>query len=131
MSDPITLFKEASNMNRMVENCFRKKKFDNKFLLSLATLSLEKYMVAYLLMKDEMPTGHTLTHLIQRVAEYEKVSLSDVSLLEQLDEKIQLCSVSIAPEYVPENDEMEMIIDVMEHIRKIVDQELSALLLKS
>ena len=126
MRDTLTLLKEATNMGSMVENCFRKKKFDNKFLLSLATLSLEKFMVAYLLMRNEMPTGHTLTFLINRLAEYEKVALCDVNLLEELDEKIQLCSISIAPEYIPEDEEMERIVAVMENIRKIVSEKISA-----
>lgn len=122
MTDHTVLIKEAGSMHKMVTNCFRKKKFDNKFLLSLATMSLEKYMVACLLMKNELPVGHTLSYLAKRVAEYEDVANEDVSLLEELDEKIQLCSLNAVPAYIPGDDEMEKIILVMEKLSALVGE---------
>lgn len=119
----IKLIEEADSYAQMVARSFRNKKFDNKFILSLATISFEKFMVACLIFHDDLPNGHTLSFLINELSKYTKIDPSIIKLLAALDEKIQLCSIEKAIPYIPTDNEMQSILSALEQIQSIVKEE--------
>jgi HEPN domain-containing protein len=124
MKTYINIIKEADSHTKMVTNSFKKGKFDNKFLLSLATISFEKYMVGFLISRENMPKGHTLSFLVKEVCEYTDIPEPDVKLLKDLDDRIQLCSIENKPPYKPDDTKMESIIDTLSRMQKIIKQEI-------
>jgi HEPN domain-containing protein len=125
MKTTYKIIEEAESYTKMVTQSIRKKKFDNKFLLSLCTIAFEKYMVAYLIAKDNLPNGHTLSFLIKEMSRYTLIDKSIVDLLSTLDEKIQLCSIENIEPYIPTNAEMKIILLALQQIQNIVKEEIS------
>ena len=122
MKDQDKILNEAESYTRMVTNSFAKKKFDNKFLLNLVTMSLEKYMVAYLMSKNNLPNGHTLSFLSNEVAKYTTLPLRDMELMQTLDEKIQLCALEHVAPYHPDDKEMEDILQTLNSVQSLVKE---------
>lgn len=119
------IIEEADSHANMVVRSFKKKKFDNIFLLNLVTMSMEKFMVGYLISKDNLPSGHTLSFLVQEMTNYTSIPESDINLIEDLDDKIQLCSLEVVAPYIPTDKEMEVILDTMTNIQSIVKNEIA------
>lgn len=82
-------------------------------------------MVGYLISKDNLPSGHTLSFLVQEMTNYTSIPESDINLIEDLDDKIQLCSLEVVAPYIPTDKEMEVILDTMTNIQSIVKNEIA------
>ena len=124
MSTYLNILDEANSHEKMATSCFLKKKFDNKFLLNLVTMSLEKYMVSFLMAKESLPEGHTLSFLANEVIRYIELSPGDMEMIQTLDEKIQLCSLELVDPYIPADTEMESILNTLHNIRVLVSDEI-------
>lgn len=120
------IIEEADSYANMAISSFKKKKFDNKFLLSLITIAFEKFMVACLISKNNIPNGHSLSFLIKEMTQYTKVEKSTFELLIDLDEKIQLCSLENIIPYIPADKEMETILASLTQIQELVKAEIIA-----
>ncbi|MGD2034410.1 MAG: hypothetical protein PVF73_05095 [Bacteroidales bacterium] len=118
---------EAESYTKLAIGSFEKKKFDNKFILSLATISFEKFMVAYLMARNDMPEGHTLSYLIIEMSKYTRIEKTDIDMLTGLDEKIRLCAIEHVPAFTPADIEMETILNSLIRIKTTVQHEIEAI----
>ena len=50
----------------------------------------------------------------------------DITSLKDLDNKIQLCSIEMVEPYVPDNAEMESIINILTRFQELILRETSA-----
>ncbi len=123
MSTNNSIINEANSYLNTITKSFASKKFDNKFLLNLTTMSLEKFMVGYLMAQDHLPEHHTLGFLAGEMTRYTQLPLADIDLLEQLDDKIQLCSLdAAAPAWIPTDQEMTTLIEMLKRFQTLTQQ---------
>ena len=123
MNHYVKIIDEAESHAQTVINCFKKKKFDNKFLLGLATISFEKFMVGFLMSKGKTPNGHTLSYLVKEMSNYMDIPESGIRLLQELDNKIQLCSLQSVKTYIPNDTVMRSIINTLVFFQDIIRNE--------
>ncbi|MBN1952923.1 MAG: hypothetical protein JW801_17090 [Bacteroidales bacterium] len=120
MAEYKAFMEEAVSLTRTVEKSFSSKKFDNKFILNLLTLALEKFMVGYLMSKNTLPEGHTLSYLVEKSSAYLPIPVRQKESIHELDEKIQLCSLEVVSPFVPDDEELSALIETLLMIQERV-----------
>lgn len=108
------IYQDARQYLNVVKALYKKKKFNNKTLASIACIAAEQFMVSYLASKSYLPRHHSLNSLIDECAERHKdLPLSIINDVYFLEEFQSLCAIENIGMKVPEDKDMDRIINTL------------------
>jgi len=81
-------------------------KLGNNTLLSLSSMIAEKYLVSYLLAKSIPIQGHSIKSLLLQIEKSLGQLPEKLIGLSEIDEKLDLCTLSVISCSIPDNNEM-------------------------
>lgn len=102
----------------------RKNIFTNEILYNIISMSIEKYLMGFLMSRNQLATGHTLTTMILDVKKYITVPESLEKRMDYFDRLQFICTFAFfKQEPITDKDIVDMI-QVLKEIRELVQPNL-------
>lgn len=102
----------------------RKQIFTNEILYNIISISIEKYLMGFLMSKNQLPPCHTLNNMIKEVKRHILVEESLVKRMDYFDKLQFICALTpFKRDPVSDNDITDMMI-VLKEIRDMVQGHL-------
>lgn len=95
------------------------KKFTPEILFNIIAMAIEKYIMAVMLKKGNLPEGHTLTDLIHALGKITMINSSikeDIKFMESFQE---ICSIDECKYVKPDKDAICRMLNVCSQIEKL------------
>jgi hypothetical protein len=122
MSNVKTYLDEAKTYFTIVgRNITGSNKLGNKTLLSLSSMIVEKYLVSYLMAKSIPIQGHSIKSLLTQMEKHLEGMPKELIGLSEIDERMDLCSLSAVSYSIPNDTEMKKIFDNLLALRNFVE----------
>lgn len=109
----------------------RKEIFTNEILYNIISMSIEKYLMGFLVSRNQLPQCHTLSNMIQEVKVLTPVSDYIVQKMNYFDKVQQICSLVNYDKTIITDKDILVMINLLKEIRVMVQENISLSTVKS
>lgn len=109
----------------------RKNIFTNEILYNIISMSIEKYLMGFLVSRNQLPQCHTLSNMIQEVKELTPVTDYIVQKMNYFDKVQQICSLVNYDKNIITDRDILVMIDLLKQIRVMVQENIDVTVIKS
>jgi hypothetical protein len=109
----------------------RKEIFTNEILYNIISMSIEKYLMGFLVSRNQLPQCHTLSNMIQEVKALTPVSDYIVQKMNYFDKVQQICSLVNYDKTIITDKDILVMINLLKEIKVMVQENIDAKVAKS
>lgn len=115
-----SFYAEAEAFSKAAVGAFEKKKFSHDTLYNIVCMSVEKYLVSYLMFKGEMPLNHTLSGLANEIKTKYPLTAGLEKDIYFIDTFQDICIIESVKRKAPGQTEMQKMISTLTEIKEWV-----------
>ncbi len=121
-------FRHGQDYLQAAAQAYRKgvQAFTPEILYNLIAMAIEKFIMAALMRRGELPYNHTMADLVAAMEQVFPGKLAEIGEgLLRLDQYQEICDLEGFKIYPPKMEEISTMLDLAEKLRQVVEKEFS------